>query len=234
MARFRRKPRVVWLPHTDENALTPRSVITLFVHTFTPGAPLGTDITTTQPIVIDNPEDALLTTVSISDMVNSSYRLRRIVGKVWVAMEVIEEAPASAVVTVGFIILKVDQAGQPLSGTGNLRPQDNEQSMDPYIWRRSWLVGNPSGLATGGGAGIFGRNGNSNTQFGSAVDGPHIDQKTARIVGQEERLFMVSQSTLIKSDQQGGLVGGQIAFATDLRVLASTRTSQGNRGNASR
>lgn len=72
----------------------------------------------------------------------------------------------------------------------------------------------------------------SNMEMGSVADGPHVDQKTARIVSSEERLFLTVSATVLTGS--GGELVTSAFVNTDLRVLASMRTSSGNRGNASR
>lgn len=75
------------------------------------------------------------------------------------------------------------------------------------------------------------------TNFGnsgaSALDSGHIDQKTARIVGPEERLFLdVSVTALAQELENNGITFIDCAF--EMRVLASIKSGSGNRRNASR
>lgn len=64
------------------------------------------------------------------------------------------------------------------------------------------------------------------------MEGPHVDAKTARIVGPDQRLFLVVTNTIQGGSAAGGVSSCEVI--TDLRVLASMRSSQGNRRNASR
>lgn len=81
--RRKTKPRVVWLPNTNANSFGAfgRSTSQTFVvdnPSTAPGAVTVGEI----PIVIDSQDDALDPATSLSDIENSGYRLRRIVGKI--------------------------------------------------------------------------------------------------------------------------------------------------------
>lgn len=232
-SRTRRRPPVVWLPNTDVVSISAGKIFTIFEHNFTPGAPLGTDITNAVPVVIDNPPDPAQITTTLADVEDSGYRLRRIVGRVWVALQQQTGGASSVIVTVGFIILGVDSGGVFTRPTAQLVPGDIINAADPWIWRRSWLLANPNGTAVGG-TSIFGDVAPlGNIGVLSNSEGCIVDQKTARIVGPEQRLFMVASSTILENDDQDN-GSTDLAFSTDLRVLASMRTTVGNRRNAAR
>lgn len=243
----RKSPKVVWLPQTNANSIgSAFGNVTSSVQQFivaNAGDP-GDQSVGEIPVVLDaEGQDPLGNgPISLSDMFNSGYRLRRIVGKVFVAalQEQGSAGPASCICTAGLIVRRID----PTTGTslalltGNaeeLSPSQIRNASDPWIWRRSWILNNI--LATAAGTSIaFGASGSTHNwanQSGSALDGPHVDQKTARIVGSEERLFLTVSTELLTSgtDAQTPL---NVVVLTDLRVLASLRTNLGNRRNASR
>lgn len=68
---------------------------------------------------------------------------------------------------------------------------------------------------------------------GSLYTGPHVDQKTARVVGPEERLFLDVTATVL-FDGAGAATTTGFLIHSNLRVLGSMRTQLGNRRNASR
>jgi len=73
----------------------------------------------------------------------------------------------------------------------------------------------------------------TNYAHGPAVaDGPHIDQKTARTVSLEERLFLDVSVTNVDVGAEGN--DFSVNVVTDLRVLGSMRSGSGNRRNSSR
>lgn len=240
--RRRSKPRVVWLPGTNENSVgTLNRTIMQTAVRIVPVAADGIDATANLeiPVVFDGVlSDPLNPSSSLSDIENSGYRLRRIVGKVWIFMAQSVAFGGTNILqcTAGFIIRRTDpETGGSLAsaaGAANLSVTDIESCGDPWIWRRSWLLaddgtdGDPSD----------GVNANPHQNFGPAypggiAEGPHVDQKTARIVGPEERLFLdFSFQSLVVGDARDAVA----VIATDLRVLASMRSSVGNRRNASR
>lgn len=245
----RKKPRVVWLPTTNTNSVdTNASSTWSVVSAGITGAANASGAPATVievPVVMDGTaSDPLSATSSLADIESSGYRLRRIVGKIYCFIA--QTALASEDlwgVSAGFIIRRSDPAtgGSQASSTGQdqLDPANIDNSMDPWIWRRSWLLSN---YFTGSGSITVNQNrledlihSNGGNNYGRAypggnAEGPHVDQKTARIVGPEERLFLnISATPIITSSTDTSLV-----VIYDLRCLASMRQNIGNRRNASR
>lgn len=242
--RTRGGPKVVWLPGDPffaiDSAGLGHSTINFATETLTQ-ATIGQTQSIIAPVVRDGLQNPLTATSSLADITQSGYRLRRIVGKMWVEAVFNNGADdgASAACTAGFIVLRTDDQGLPLSAAANdtYNASIIENQADPWIWRRTWLVSNASSSSANGNPpfanGQFLQNSPySNQWLGGNMDGPHIDAKTARIVGPEERLFLVLSSTgLGIGDPQTPLV---IHWVWETRVLASMRTMVGNRRNASR
>lgn len=235
----RAKPRVVWLPPNDDfciDNVTSQSGVKVFSVDVSPAAPFAVGEI---PVVVDAEPDTQAVTTSLADIASSAYRLRRIVGKIWVRMGQVDDSNIQfAIVTAGLIVRRVDPvtgtslvAGHP-NGAELSSPNELENYSDPWIWRRSWLVGN--NVAPGAAASTFPPFPETN-EFFSGLDGPHVDQKTARIVGPEERLFL---NVGVRSNKTGEVSVDEIPTGTlvivDLRVLGSMRSSSGNRRNASR
>lgn len=253
--RKRRKSRVVWLPPDIGNRLgtapsdvTNPEIGSSHIIAVLTGPPLGDPAVTSEfPIVLDQGSASIggpqgfsdLKQTSLSDVAQSGYRLRRIVGKLFFGA-----APSTArvladvknvIVTAAFIIRRVDATGNSLAAAsgGGLQLSTNTATMnnimDPWIWRRSWILSNtfdPSSTD----AALFGQQ--NNITYGSAVDGPHVDAKTARIVGPEERLFLDVTTQGIDGNAQSDPLA--IVLVGDIRVLGTLRTNVGNRRNASR
>lgn len=241
MARRIRRPRVVWLPNTNASSIDPtttnNSVYSRTIHTVVGIA--GEHVNSTHGVVIDGEGlDPLAASTTLSDVVNSGYRLRRIVGKIWAgALQEDADTPTSVIATAAFMVLRVDPvAGLPLGIAENYYPGSIEQSMDPWIWRRSWILGNgQSATALNDPFSQQSNFGVRNNQLGGVSDGPHVDAKTARIVGPEERLFLCLSTTVLgpptNPQSQDGI---SVTWVWDLRVLGSMRNNTGNRRNASR
>lgn len=230
---MRRKPRVVWLPPTNANSFGGLNTngVQIFAVNTTGVAPKATGEI---PLVIDSQDDPLDPATSLADVENSGYRLRRVVGKIWVECQGSDENTAAfGVVTAGLIVRR----SEPATGTSYAVATSNENLIstqeignygDPWVWRRSWVLFNPAQALNGS----LEDNCTNWAHGPSAVDGPHVDQKTARIVGPEERLFL--DVTVHQNTADQGEIPLVWTVMCDLRVLASMRTSSGNRRNASR
>lgn len=234
---------MVWLPPSPQGALGP-GTSTWRRAQFTIDGPVGTEIQGELPLVIDGADDQLDVNTSIADLFASTYRLRRVVGKIFVSATETLEAQAAGPrvlgVTAAIIVRRTDsQTGQSFAGLTGLgaqfSPSQIINSDDPWVWRRNWVVSDRS--APLGATPIpfpdVGFN-NIGLNAGSAVDGPHVDQKTARIVGPEERLFLDMSVTVLATGAQDPQLTTSCDILFDLRVLASLRSSSGNRRNASR
>jgi len=237
----RRKPRVVWLPPTNANSLGANATSGYQIFVVDVTGTTGDFAVGEIPLTIDaEGQDPLAAgTVSLSDLNNSGYRLRRIVGKIFAFQRQQAEpgSPTDVAVTAGIIVRRVD----PVTGV-SLALQTNAEEVspgeirnypDPWIWRRTWILSDPSSRdpvdnLPGQQTANFGPEG----PCGGNADGPHVDQKTARIIGPEERLFLNVSSTILSGG--GGQLLASTLVITDLRLLASMTVSSGNRRNASR
>lgn len=249
--RRRSKPRVVWIPPTAENSVDAAGrscwgVATLSgLDSQTPGftstieIPILLDGSASQPLAADS---------TLADIEGSGYRLRRIVGKLYVFCGQTNVLQSNLWgVTAGFIIRRVDNDGTSLAnGVGSpsdilISTADIDNSMDPWIWRRSWMLQDgPTHLgdATPVTQDVLseqvhrGPGQNFGTYTGGNIEGPTVDQKTARIVGPEERLFLDVTATSMFGT--GDVATTSIVCLYEFRALGSMRTNIGNRRNASR
>lgn len=237
--RRRRAPRVVWLPQTNANSLGLPLTSAFQEFAVDVGGAKGAFAVGEIPLTIDAQSDPLAPESSLSDVENSGYRLRRIVGKIWVRRFQAEDAgqsPPICILTAGIIVRRADEATGVSYAvtTGNaalVSPGEIENAGDPWVWRRSWILNNQAGIDP---AAQEPQGPTNNYLFyaGGNADGAHVDQKTARVVSSEERLFLSVSATVLVSALGQDLAEHRVV--TDLRVLASMRTSMGNRRNASR
>lgn len=225
--RRRTSPRVVWLPSPDDVAISTGSVYNTFFLDLAGALSIGAELHDDIPLVTDNPRPLRAIDTSLADVESTGYRLRRIVGKIWCAVDqVVQDDAGTVMCTAGIMVRRVDAGGAPVA---NSDPGNFNNMCDPWVWRRSWLLANAASTNTEDTFLITMPT--ANTQLGSVADGPHVDQKTARLVGPEERLFLTCGATLMNGQNEGTM---RVRWATDLRVLGSMRTSSGNRRNASR
>lgn len=255
--RRRRRPTVNWLPvqgvqPDPNNAFGKVNGTTFALAVFgNPASGLGGINTAFLPLTFDNPpQQRFLAATNVNAdlrpslkdyLQGSAYRLRRIVGKCSAAHRSTGNAqntsPPGVIVGAGFIVLKCDpETGDPLNVAqiNEYSPLGAQNVEDPWIWRRTWHLGSGS---QGDGSDtdlLLGFAPDSTRQFGSVQDGPHIDQKTARIVGLDERLFFIISTkavALLTVYQQDSLVAGYL----DWRLLGSViNRAASNRGNSSR
>lgn len=237
--RRRKRPAVAWLPVLGQGEQSARSYVASSTGVLTGGA----ISTTIHALLPDYPAEAAanVQVQSLADYEESGYRLRRIVGKFFVAydqdlgVDGVTVYPESVLVAAAFIVLKVEPStGAPLQAATplNYSPLLKENVRDPWIWRRTWLLSDS--FANGGqvetGMSEFPR---TNAEYGSAFDGPHIDARTARRVSAEERLFLVV-STQTPGNQLTDNTAGRIRYVMEARYLTSPLRVMGNRRNASR
>lgn len=234
----RRRAKVVWLPNTNANSvgISQTATTQIALIDFVGPGDAGDFISGEIPVVIDGEQAPLDPATSLSDIFNSGYRIRRIVGKIWCTQR--QEAFGAGAGSnkclfhAGLIVRRAEELGTSYAFAsdptgGQIGPGEIQNASDPWIWRRAWSLSNDLAASSEVFPALT-----HNGFAGSVSDGPHVDVKTARIVSQEERLFLNFQLTLLASQDQGGLC--QVLLVADLRVLATIQSSVGNRGNNSR
>lgn len=247
----RRRPRVAWFP-VFGNSLVAEGAFPSMGY-FDDETQLGIVTDTPKldayPLTFDQSlseaaqQSLGLGSATIQDHVSGqAYRLRRVVGSLVIAVgpRAGEAVPAPVPfgvayqITAGLIVAKCDDTGALL---GAPNPLKQDHASYPWIWRRSWIladtteVGGGTGTVQGAYAGLP----KSTADYGSAATNHCIDQKTARIVSNEERLFlMVGSRTIVNSHRSLPNIQSRIHLHFDYRILGSLRSTQGNRNNASR
>jgi len=191
------------------------------------------------PLTADTPieGDAFAINNSLADIVGSEYFLKRIVGKFYCAYtEAAEGGFDFCKVALGFMVCRADSAlpdipiGAPSAtfwsnadptaqaAFNSYSPLAAETVREPWIWRRSWVLASSSASLP-----------RSTANFGSVLDGGHIDAKTKRRVVNDERLFMALSVCRWPYTNAGLGDAGSIDFDIDLRLFASLRKAR-NRG----
>lgn len=237
---FRRRKRpVVWLPPAPDGrligsiAVPSQTAIGSATLTVTGGG-TGVGAAASVPLFGDYNEEVIAGSLgfSLADK-QVNYFLRRVVGKlfcqIWQQDNQDAEATSTVMCTAGIIVRKVDQLGSPTSL--DVFPTSYENSQDPYIWRRNWVLTNY--LAKSPATVKVWSFPTMNADYGSVMDGPHVDAKTARRVGAEERLFLDLEATAIDGTPEG-VGANEIHWLWDLRGLATITMNAGNRRNAAR
>lgn len=202
--------------------------------------------------------------VTLADMQGSGWQARRIVGKIHGAYQPfreidfvqagLDDAPPGCAFAAGLMVRKV--AGQASNTALNVGLFDQDDYTDPWIWRRTWLLGqgarwtqfgqrNSSAIANNFGDLSVGAKGfsgqrvwalfpSTTSDHGSVMDGPHLDAKCNRVIGPDERLFIHFATKALPIQPQTNYLSNADVFGVfDLRMLGNLRRFS-NRGHASR
>jgi len=231
----RRKPRVAWLPvfGDAQDPLDEKSIGIRFALTLSSGIEVDA-----VPLTWDGSRSSEAEQIaggdfdSLADFVNgNAYRLRRIVGKFFCSFGTIGTSNVQcAQVAAGLIVCRTDSNGNVVTDLNTTNPLAQDSADDPWIWRRTWLLSHP-----GYDYNVpFARFPATNTAYGSVADGPHIDQKTARVIGPDERLVAMFAARALQTTGAAAPTATVISGYLDYRLLGSMRTNVGNRRNASR
>lgn len=197
------------------------------------------------PVTYDVPQfnDATPTAAeSLSELIGNEYIIKRLVGKLHIMHEPFiaegnEDINVPILVGAGFFVARAgDPAGppggadQPIGASVNLRdnysPLDGDNIREPWMWRRTWVLGTPLTQAADAAATNFGAYTfpPSTAGYGSVLDGPHFDVKSQRRVRQEDRLwFGLSVAPFFP----GTSVDGQVVRGyLDIRIFGQLRKAQ--------
>lgn len=239
--RRRRRSRGTWFPtlgqavggETSENDITGRAIELDLDDS------QGSIVTATYDLTYDfphEPTDAAQTT-SLSDIIGSEYTLQRIVGKIFLqyARGADNDNQFAAYVAAGFFVARADDAGEKPIGEGSLAfedfnraysPLEVHTAREPWIWRRSWVLADAptSQAAINGSLPIAPK---TTMNYGSVADGPHIDSKVKRRIGQDDRLyFAVSACVYPPGTYAEGAHFGKVEGFLDYRIFGSLRKAK--------
>lgn len=189
------------------------------------------------PITMDEPREEVAPTQSLADYIGSEYFLKRIVGKIHLlATRDSDDGDYDVLVCAGFFVARCDEGGNaPIGYTGgsataqfnDYNPLAQKTAREPWIWRRSWMLGDRPVNNTSVNASYeaFPR---TNSSYGSIQDGPHIDAKTRRRVSSDDRLFFTLAAVPfpIRPYQEYGLANITINGWLDYRLFGSARRAR--------
>jgi len=238
--RKKRRNRGTWFPNVGSNTGQPGQVFCgnilagIVVPANTSGTFGGPQRTLIAEVVQDaplDPEEAGNTSGQLSRIVGQEYILQRIVGSIFVGLndlsQVEEPSPRAALITAGFFVARSEDAdsvgGQdfPIGFNAasvaeqneNYSPQAVDTIREPWIWRRSWVLA----VATQPGNGFTNFPG-ANSVYGSLREGTHIDAKSKRRIGNDDRLWLaIGVMSLSLNDVNDGSVD----ILTDHRIFGT-------------
>lgn len=273
--RRRFKRRLTWFPPLGGTFTVAEEQITVGFTTISVPVPNTGLIGTTEiPLTFDFGEEAFLADAaagqirSLADLLQSGWRCRRVVGKIFLAfhpdnsgqLDPLLTSYGACIVSAGLMVRKVDAFTQPAIQT--ISTLERDDYTDPWFFRRSWVLGQdarynknqfvrsdnsivnvfnglPGTLGAGGPPAAdtfaaFNRFPNTTAHYAGSLDGGHIDAKTNRIIGPEDRLFLTLSARGLPVTPEPTLVGdNDVIGVIDLRLLGSPMRAT-NRRNASR
>lgn len=225
-------------------------------------------VTELTPLTVDTPAEGgdIDTTApgALVGIVGQEYVIERIVGKMFAGLEGRRNAandpsvPHGALFGAGIFVARASDSevggGDQLPIGAASAPERNENYSplgedtirEPWMWRRTWLLGNLAFVQTAQASQVVVFNSaNVNTvgslyppttaHYGSLQDGPHVDVKSVRRVRQDERLWLAISTASYNafSGDPGAPVSnnaGVIRGYFDFRILAALRRAK-NRSN---
>jgi len=204
--------------------------------------------------------DELVADVPLSYLAANEYSLRRIVGKAEIftygqihttSTSNLDGQPPFILVTSGLFIARAGDASQGVAnedapiawgneGAFSYNPDIPNAIREPWIWRRQWLLANAvvkqmvwqnmTVIPSSGYVASTLDAPASTMEFGSVLDGPHLDAKTRRRVGNDDRLFWTVFAQPYPRRGAGYNQDSFVHARLDYRVFGALRKAR-NRGN---
>lgn len=247
--RRRRRQRLQWFPtlgsavDTESTARISGFTWSVTVHKNNTGGTSGFE-TIAIPLIPDISQAALERAqddgdeVSLADTQERSYRIRRLVGRLWAAKNQLNgETTAgctACLLGAGLAVLRVGTDDAPAMDDAEYNVLSRTNITEPWFWRRVWLLGsdgfNGELDPTLDAFAQFPRGNVWDTGLGSTS---FVDAKTNRVIGPDERLHLVLTTRRLPLDP--AIVSPNddvVAGYFDYRVLGSIFRST-NRRNAS-
>jgi len=263
----RRRSRGTWFPTIGTAVGESNEVANgrQFVITFAPGS--ADMLTAISPVTHDQPfegDDAPTAPqdFSLADILGSEYVLQRIVGKFFATRRGVTsdtsgtDVNPAVLVGAGFFVARANDAAvgggidTPIGSATEAERRDNYSPLEadtvrePWIWRRTWLLGtanrgfilnpalgtptapfSPSNTLTQEKAGFPA----STSLYGSVADGPHIDSKVKRRVSQDNRLWLAISAVPWPLGSETSAVDAlTVPGYVDFRIFGSLRKAKGS------
>jgi len=171
---------------------------------------------------------------TMAQTIGNEYAIRRIVGKCHVSRNTLGTTSPGVLIAAGIFVARAGDFGDfagaenlPInSGTAaaqidNYSPLRLENVREPWIWRRTWILG----TSTITDAGLEGAQSYpiNNAAYGSIQDGAHIDAKTGRRIRDGERLWAVLAGRNFPLNSTSATTATLVRAYMDYRVLGAMR-----------
>jgi len=233
----KRRTRFTWFPVIggDESSSEPNLLLSTTSRSF----PIQIDssvFTDVFPLIPDETREEAGASDQLVDFIGTNWLIARLVGKLHLAYSQdnsapggVQNIPPAALISAGFFVARADanQPSVPIGDDNNLgqdySPLALATQREPWMWRRTWVLGNNAAPATSGSFpdGFAFPATNSSR---SVVDGPHIDCKVKRRSSNDERLwFAISGCAWTPGTGSSAAQDGSVVYTLDLRVLGALR-----------
>lgn len=231
----RRRNRATWFPVLgfQNGGSDDQGLVTVDTRVFTIAPTGGTNVLAV-PIIpdIDIPVEAGqgiqdgVPVRTLRDIVQGqSCLVERIVGNIqWE----IEQSSAAGIASNRAIVCSAvavlptvdDGSGDPDLTADEFDPLRANNSAQPWLWRRVWVLGNSAAVIANGSSGLP-----SNNTFGSLAEGSKIDTKgTKRMIRREERIFLIHSVLQPFPSNEGTAIFARVY--ADVRVIGQMRAAR--------
>lgn len=208
-------------------------------------------------LTFDEPaEGELPANTPLDDILGHEYILQRIVGKLHAIRtqdayaqlgDAFVDNGRAVQFGAGFFVARAQDAdtgnpGQPIGSqtpaerNDNYNPLDVDCIREPWIWRRTWILGaqdqatgvlNAGTLVNPGANQIAAFFPTGTANYGSVMDGPHIDSKVKRRIRQDERLwFVVAAAHFPAANHSTDNTTPAVIGTLDYRLFGSLRKAR--------
>lgn len=167
---------------------------------------------------------------TLRDMVEGQdYVLKRTVGKVWASSQQVADAegpngPFIFCIAMAVLPVQDDQQDVPALPNDDFNPLLSQNSQQPWLWRRTWILQNTIGAsAQQGNWPAVGAQ--STWQYGSIADGGHLDTKVARRLTKDQRLFIIAAASNM-FNESSATFPQDFRWGYDLRFFGAMRKAR--------
>lgn len=171
---------------------------------------------------------------SLNNVLGNEWFCERIVGDIFVGTRLgttEDQGPRTIAVTCGIFVARAGETNPNLpqgasQGTATesqlqFSPAALNTIREPWMWRRTWVLGRSFDTADG-----LAQNPSVNSFYATLHNGPHVDVKSVRRIGNDERLWFAVTCTDISIGFPAPTEAGLVDVMMDLRVLGALRKAR--------
>lgn len=234
--RKRRRSKVTWFPVDPTVYNVSQPGVTWFESslTFPAGSVAGDTAINAVPLTLDETQDwddGAAQGTSLRDIVEGQdYMIQRVVGKVWMQVDPYENGTLrEAICAIGLAVLpSSNEDNSPNLPAEEWNPLFARNSMQPWLWRRTWRLDNRAIWDDGATPpqpnnstkGFPGQT----SDYGDRESGGHLDSVVRRRVTKEHRLYIIAAAGIIQA--VGEAENSEVWWGYDLRVLGGMRRAR--------